>query len=120
MNPMPQEVRSVLPEDVDQALLIGRVWDPETAGPRVVAVSGDTVFDLHRLTGTVADLLELPDPAAAVRSALADPTLAEPRWATADVVSASLAGDTGGARLLAPVDLQVIKACGVTFVDSMI
>ncbi|MBX7444807.1 MULTISPECIES: fumarylacetoacetate hydrolase family protein [unclassified Arthrobacter] len=117
---MSQAVGSVLPEDAGQALLIGRVWDTETGGPRVVAVSGDSVFDLHRLAGTVADLLELPEPAATVRSALANPSLAEPRWATADVVSASLAGDGTRARLLAPVDLQVIKACGVTFVDSMV
>jgi fumarylacetoacetate (FAA) hydrolase family protein len=110
----------VLPEDHEQALLIGRVWDVETGGPRVVAVHGATVFDLQRLAGTVSELLELPDPAAAVSAALADPELAEPRWATADVVSASLAGDTARPHLLAPVDLQVIKACGVTFVDSMI
>jgi len=116
----PETIGSVLPEDADQALLIGRVWDVETAGPRVVAVSGDTVVDLHRLAGTVAELLELPDPVAAVRAAIQDPNLAEPRWATADVVNASLAGDHGRPRLLAPVDLQVIKACGVTFVDSMI
>ncbi|KRE91740.1 fumarylacetoacetate hydrolase family protein [Arthrobacter sp. Soil764] len=115
-----QEVQGVLPEDADQALLIGRVWDVESGGPRVVAVSGGSIFDLHRVAGTVAELLELPDPAAAVRSALADPTLAEPRWETAAVVNASLAGDSTRTRLLAPVDLQVIKACGVTFVDSMI
>ncbi|MCE3291255.1 MAG: fumarylacetoacetate hydrolase [Arthrobacter sp.] len=110
----------VLPEDHERALLIGRVWDVETGGPRVVAVHGATVFDLHRLAGTVSELLELPDPAAAVSAALADPELAEPRWAAADVVSASLAGDAARPHLLAPVDLQVIKACGVTFVDSMI
>ncbi|WP_457946208.1 fumarylacetoacetate hydrolase family protein [Pseudarthrobacter sp. alpha12b] len=116
----PETIGSVLPEDADQALLIGRVWDVESGGPRVVAVSGDTVFDLHRLAGTVADLMELPDPAAAVRAALRDSNLAEPRWATADVVNASLVGDSSRPRLLAPVDLQVVKACGVTFVDSMI
>ncbi|GAB5077396.1 fumarylacetoacetate hydrolase family protein [Arthrobacter sp. AD-310] len=120
MSSLSEAVRSVLPEDADQALLIGRVWDVETAGPRVVAVRGGTVFDLHRLAGTVADLLELPDPAGAVRAALLDPGLAEPRWAAADVVDASLAGDEARVRLLAPVDLQVVKACGVTFVDSMI
>lgn len=120
MSSLAEAVRSVLPEDADQALLVGRVWDVETAGPRVVAVRGGTVFDLHRLAGTVADLLELPDPAGAVRAALLDPGLAEPRWAAADVVDASLAGDETRVRLLAPVDLQVIKACGVTFVDSMI
>lgn len=116
----PEDVHAILPEDADQALLIGRVWDVESGGPRVVAVSGGSVFDLHRLAGTVADLLELPDPAAAVRSALADPGLGEPRWDTAGVVKASLEGDSTRTRLLAPVDLQVIKACGVTFVDSMI
>lgn len=110
----------VLPEDAGQALLVGRVWDVETGGPRVVAVSGTEIFDLHRVAGTVSELLELPDPAAAVRAALLDTDLAEPRWATADVVSASLAGDATRPHLLAPVDLQVIKACGVTFVDSMI
>ncbi|MDQ4046552.1 MAG: fumarylacetoacetate hydrolase, partial [Actinomycetota bacterium] len=29
---------SVLPEDEARALLIGRVWDAETGGPRVVVV----------------------------------------------------------------------------------
>ena len=111
---------SVLPEDAGQALLVGRVWDVATGGPRVVAVSGSEVFDLHRVASTVAELLELPDPAAAVRAALLDPDLAVPRWVTSDVVSASLEGDTARPHLLAPVDLQVIKACGVTFVDSMI
>ena len=110
----------VLPEDHERALLIGRVWDPVTGGPRVVALSGGTVFDLRRLAGTVSELLELPDPAAAVAAALVDAELAEPRWAAADVVDASLAGDAARPHLLAPVDLQVIKACGVTFVDSMI
>ena len=117
---MSTSAASVLPEDAAQALLIGRVWDVETGGPRPVAVSGGTVFDLHRLAGTVSELLELPDPAAAVRAALPDPDLAEPRWSADDVVAASLAGDTARPHLLAPVDLQVIKACGVTFVDSMI
>jgi fumarylacetoacetate (FAA) hydrolase family protein len=111
---------SVLPEDAEQALLIGRVWDVETGGPRVVAVSGEAVFDLQDVACTVSELLELPDPAAAVRAAVLDPELSEPRWATSDVVSATLVWDTSRPHLLAPVDLQVIKACGVTFVDSMI
>ncbi|MDJ0455737.1 fumarylacetoacetate hydrolase family protein [Arthrobacter sp. NQ7] len=120
MTGLSKEAQSVLPEDADQALLIGRIWDVDSAGPRVVAVSGPDVYDLSRLAATVSELLELPDPAAAVRSALADPDVAERRWATADVVQASLAGDAARPRLLAPVDLQVIKACGVTFVDSMV
>ncbi|MFP3462717.1 fumarylacetoacetate hydrolase family protein [Arthrobacter globiformis] len=112
-------LNSVLPDDAGQALLVGRIWDPATGGPRVVALSGDSAVDLTGLAGTVSELLELADPAAAVRAALLDPAAGQ-RWATADVVAASLAGDTARPHLLAPVDLQVIKACGVTFVDSMI
>lgn len=111
---------SVLPDDAGDALLIGRIWDFETAGPRVVAVHGEDMFDIQRLAGTVSELLERTDPAADVRSAIADRSVIEPRWKTADVVEASLRQETSRPCLLAPVDLQVIKACGVTFVDSMI
>lgn len=106
---------SVLPDDAAQALLIGRVWDVETSGPRVVAVQEEGVFDLHQLAGTVSELLERPDVVADVRAAMV-----APRWKTSDVVDASLAQDPTRPHFLAPVDLQVIKACGVTFVDSMI
>ena len=115
MTALPASVAAVLPEDAEDALLIGRLWDAETSGPRVVAVRGGDVFDLQHLAGTVSELLERSEPAADVRSALT-----VPRWKTADVLEASLAQDTSRPHLLAPVDLQVIKACGVTFVDSMI
>ena len=115
MTAQPDAVASVLPEDAAQALLVGRLWDPVTAGPRVVAVQEGNVFDLTALAGTVSELLELPELSSAVRGALV-----EPAWSTADVVSASLAQDLARPHFLAPVDLQVIKACGVTFVDSMI
>ena len=68
---------SVLPDDAAQALLIGRVWDVETSGPRVVAVQDEGVFDLHQLAGTVSELLERPDLVADVRAAMAD---ALARW----------------------------------------
>jgi fumarylacetoacetate (FAA) hydrolase family protein len=105
----------VLPDDAAKALLVGRLWDPATGGPRVVAVQETDVFDLTGLAGTVSELLELPELAAAVRAAMT-----EPRWSTADVVGASLAQELHRPHFLAPVDLQVVKACGVTFVDSMI
>lgn len=105
---------SLLPDDADRALLLGRVRDEH--GPRVVAVRGDAVHDLHGVTGTVSELLERPDHVDVVRSA----TTGEPRWRTQDVVDASLKQDRSRPHLLAPVDLQVIKACGVTFVDSLL
>lgn len=106
---------SVLPEDAARALLVGRVWDVETGGPRVVAVQEADVFDLQHLAGTVSELLERPDLVADVRAAMT-----APRWKTSEIVNASLARDAERPHFLAPVDLQVIKACGVTFVDSMI
>ena len=120
MSGLSGDAASILPEDAAEALLIGRLWDPGTGGPRVVAVSGNEVVDISRLACTVSELLELPDPAQAVREALLDPELAGPRWAASDVVAASLEGEAARPHLLAPLDLQVIKACGVTFVDSMI
>jgi fumarylacetoacetate (FAA) hydrolase family protein len=111
---------SVLPSDSSDALLIGRIWDVETSGPRVVAVHKEEVFDLQHLASTVSELLERPDPAADVREVLAARSGSGARWTTTDVVDASLRRETDRPYLLAPVDLQVIKACGVTFVDSMI
>ncbi|GAA1394618.1 fumarylacetoacetate hydrolase family protein [Pseudonocardia kongjuensis] len=99
----------LLPADAADALLIGRVWDPGTGGPRPVAVRGDGLADLFGTAATVSGLLELPA-ADVARAAATAPV----RW--------SLDAVTGGAgpRLLAPVDLQVVKACGVTFAGSLL
>jgi fumarylacetoacetate (FAA) hydrolase family protein len=105
----------ILPVDADRALLVGRVWDPESGGPRVVSVSGQDVYDHTEHVGTVSELMDSEDPAGLVTS-----TREAPRWDLAALVNASLAQDRECPHLLAPVDLQVIKACGVTFVDSMI
>jgi fumarylacetoacetate (FAA) hydrolase family protein len=114
-SPQRLTTKDVLPTDSGAAVLIGRVWDVETGGPRVAAFRGEDAFDLQPSTATVSDLLESRTLLADVRAAMT-----VPRWRTADIVDASLARDAGRSHLLAPVDLQVIKACGVTFVDSMI
>ena len=105
----------ILPVDYVEAVLVGRVWDPVTGGPRVVRVQGDRVFDLTGRVQTVSELLELDDPARLVVEAGTHPS-----WALSELVEASLQGDRARPRLLSPVDLQVVKACGVTFVESMI
>ena len=43
-----------------------------------------------------------------------------PLGALDDLAAASRAGDEGRPRLLAPCDLQALKACGVTFARSMV
>lgn len=105
----------ILPVDHEQAVLIGRIWDTDSQGPRPVRIVGERVYDLFELAPTVSDLFELQDVGQAVREATT-----APRWTLSDLVQASLERCPELPHLLAPVDLQVIKACGVTFIDSMV
>ncbi len=105
----------ILPADSADAILVGRVWDPVSQGPRVVSVRDGMVFDLTPGVRTVAGLLDHKDPLALVLQGAGDPG-----WDLAELVAASLAGDRNLPHLLSPIDLQVVKACGVTFVESMI
>jgi fumarylacetoacetate (FAA) hydrolase family protein len=108
----------ILPDDAQRALLIGRVWLAHT-GPVLCLVTPDTVFDLSAVAATSADLLALPSPAQAVAAARAQlPRLAD----TAAVLANSIEATRNPALpyLLAPCDLQPIKAAGVTFVASML
>jgi fumarylacetoacetate (FAA) hydrolase family protein len=108
----------ILPHDAQRALLIGRVWLAHT-GPVLCLVTPDTVFDLSAVAATSADLLALPAPAQAIAAARAQlPRLAD----TAAVLANSMEATRNHALpyLLAPCDLQPIKAAGVTFVASML
>ncbi len=92
----------ILPEDGFAGTLIGRVQTP--AGPSVVAVRQDGVFDITATAATVADLCNAADPVALARST-------GPRLGSLDDVVHAL---------LAPIDLQAIKAAGVTFAVSLL
>jgi fumarylacetoacetate (FAA) hydrolase family protein len=110
--------QACLPEDRERALLVGRAWLPAAAGPAPVVVREGGVYDLSRVAATVSELLELPDPAAAVRGAGALPCIAS---LAAVLANAAPEGrDPAAPWLLAPCDLQAIKAAGVTFVASML
>lgn len=102
-----------LPTD-PRATLVGRVHDPDEGGPSVVAVRGDQLVDLSDTAPTTTDLLEHPNPADTARTA-------RPRrsWPLEHVLHNTL-NDTAGPKLLPPADLQVIKAAGVTFANSML
>jgi fumarylacetoacetate (FAA) hydrolase family protein len=107
-----------LPEAAGRAALVGRAWLPGVDGPAVVAVIGDGLHDLSRVAATCTQLLDLEDPVAAVRDA---GTL--PRIGSVEEVLANSAFDRRDPRapwLLAPCDLQAIKASGVTFVASLL
>ncbi|MHB1065056.1 MAG: fumarylacetoacetate hydrolase family protein [Georgenia sp.] len=109
------ESAHILPEDPGTAVLVGRVWDPESGGPRPVMVRGDELYDLFDVAATVSELLEHEDVVARVRD-----SRGTRRWGLADLLDVPDDGDLSRARLLAPVDLQVVKACGVTFAGSMV
>lgn len=111
---------SHLPQDAQQALLIGRLWVPGL-GPFVVAVTPQEVLDLSALAATSSALLELPDAAAQVRAYLAQgqaQSLAVTAQALANSDARALQADQPW--FLAPCDLQAVKAAGVTFVASML
>ena len=107
-----------LPVDSDAALLVGRLWQPGI-GPVVVAYRDGALHDLSHLAATTSQLFDRDAPAAAVRAALADaPRVAEFSAVLANSDEASR--NSAQAWLLAPNDLQVVKASGVTFVESLL
>lgn len=105
-----------LPHDLEDALLVGRVWRPAPVdGPCVVVVRNGVVFDITAHVATVADLLDRPDVLQFARD-----VDGEQLGSAEELIGAALAGDVKGVRLLAPCDVQAIKACGVTFAVSLL
>lgn len=105
----------ILPVDAAEALLVGRVQLPE--GPAVVALRDGILHDISAVFATMRDLTESADPAAAVLAAGGAPIGAlEDVWAN----TAPDGRDPRQPWLLSPIDLQVVKASGVTFPVSML
>lgn len=90
-------------------MFAGRVLDRE--GPGIVLLRDGRVWDVTRTTPTMAELLSRPD-------VLSIP--GEDRGAIEDLDVWAAWDEAGPTRLLAPVDLQCIKASGVTFAVSAI
>lgn len=100
----------ILPEDADRARLVGRVWSVKENGPCPVFVRGGRIYDAGSLACTTSELLERDDLVEQFDRAAGLPDLGP--------LQAFLDGSAGW--LLAPVDLQAVKAAGVTFADSML
>ena len=108
---------SALPADHARAALVGRVFRPELGGPSVAVLRGGLLVDITATFATIRDLTEQADPAAAM--ARAQGTAIGPF----DTILANTppdARDPAKPWLLAPIDLQAVKAAGVTFAVSMI
>ncbi|MEI9422994.1 fumarylacetoacetate hydrolase family protein [Mesorhizobium sp. Cs1299R1N1] len=99
-------------------VFLGRARLPPASHPIVVTVRDGTVFDITSSAApTVRDVCELADPAGHVRSAKGRPI-----GLLDDIAANSFEATRDPAKpfLLSPVDLQAIKASGVTFVVSLL
>ncbi|CAN7724089.1 fumarylacetoacetate hydrolase family protein [Caballeronia sp. LjRoot29] len=105
-----------LPSDLDDALLVGRVWRPAPVnGPSVIVVRRGEVVDITSTVATTADLFDRDDAVEIARHAPG-----ESLGSVDALINASLDSSPGAVHLLAPCDVQAIKACGVTFAVSLL
>jgi fumarylacetoacetate (FAA) hydrolase family protein len=109
--------QALLDVAASDGLFVGRIWNPEAEGPSIVTLREGMLVDItSRETPTLSALLERQDAAAFVRAASGKAV-----GSLADIAANSTgAPDQTRPYLLAPVDLQAVKACGVTFAQSMI
>ena len=108
---------ATLPRDGTAGALAGRVWRPEVGGPSVAAVRSNGVWDISRLAPTMRDLAEAGDAVAMLREGKGERV-----GALEDILANTPEAQRDASKpwLLAPVDLQAIKAAGVTFPLSML
>ena len=101
-----------------EGILLGRARVPGHGYPRVVAVRDGALYDItSRQAPTVRDVCEMKDPAGYVYGA------AGHRVGDLDAILANSWRDEFNpqlAALLSPIDLQAVKAAGVTFVVSLL
>jgi fumarylacetoacetate (FAA) hydrolase family protein len=98
----------------ESGVFVGRVWRHDRGGPSLVVARGGTAIDITaRQASTMRDLLEMDDPVSYVHTVTGETLCGVD----------SLQDSKEQQRhpfLLAPMDLQAIKACGVTFANSMV
>jgi fumarylacetoacetate (FAA) hydrolase family protein len=107
----------LLPADSARATLVGRAFLPGV-GPAVVTVRAGRVIDItSRHCPTMRDLIEAGDAAAHARDAAGHDL-----GTVADILANSTEATRDPSRpwLLSPIDLQAVKAAGVTFIVSLI
>jgi fumarylacetoacetate (FAA) hydrolase family protein len=116
MSSLTISAADLLPADGFQGVLVGRVWRPGI-GPSVVAVREDGLFDMSSSFSTVSALAAMDDPARVMKAAKGE------RIGSLEEIAGNTPPDSRDSSkpwLLAPIDLQVIKAAGVTFAVSML
>ena len=102
--------------DYGTGCFVGRIWDNNKAGPCLVTIRNEHVYDITSPNiPTMRDLLELND----VKGYL-DHHIGEKIVSVKELLISSLASQNKQFSLIAPCDFQAIKACGVTFAKSMV
>jgi fumarylacetoacetate (FAA) hydrolase family protein len=107
----------VLPSDWPHGSLVGRVWRPDVQGPSVVTVRNGALLDISHAFPTMRDLCEAQHPADTVAAISGEPVGA------IDEILQNSPPESRNPRnpwMLAPIDLQSIKAAGVTFAVSLL
>jgi fumarylacetoacetate (FAA) hydrolase family protein len=106
---------SIVPSE---GVLLGRARVPGYDHPRVVTVRGQDIVDITaKAAPTSRDIAEQSDPAAYVASAKG-PVIGQLDQMLANSWSGKT--DVTAPSLLSPIDLQAVKAAGVTFVVSLL
>lgn len=108
----------VLPDDGLAGTLVGRVWSGGALpGPSVVVLRPEGVFDLSENYPTMSSLIDAVQPAESARL-----STGQRLCGVDELLDNSLPGQRDKTRpwLLAPCDLQVVKAAGVTFAASLV
>jgi fumarylacetoacetate (FAA) hydrolase family protein len=102
----------------NSGVLVGRARIPDHAYPRIVTVRAGAVFDITSKTApTVRDIAERESPVAYVAGATGT------KLGDVDAIVANSwtdKFDPALPALLSPIDLQAVKASGVTFVASLL
>lgn len=102
----------------DKGVLLGRAKLPGYDFPRIITVRDGAIFDITaKAAPTVRDVAELENPASYVAQAVGTNV-----GAVDAIVENSWVEKTNSATpaLLSPIDLQAVKASGVTFVASLL
>jgi fumarylacetoacetate (FAA) hydrolase family protein len=102
---------AALPEDWPEAVLLGRLQMPD--GPTPILVREGRVYDISRAAPTTSDFLNRWTPGADLPIGLDLGLVTELPWRRAW-------DDGASAPILAPLDLQAVKASGVTFAVSAV
>ena len=116
MSLLIDDLSKLLPEDHGNASLVGRVWT--AAGPSIVRVTAGSIYDITQHAPTLAALINREDAASFLISLPDSDTLS-----SFEAVAKNTLDENRNPRLpyfISPLDLQPVKACGVTFHDSLV